>query len=74
MELTIYQAMAIAAAPLFGLGFNALVEYWEKHQVDGETALWVVIGVAVTIVMSVPLIGLVDSLTLGCFFVLTDRP
>lgn len=47
------EAQALLLAFLFGIAFNWLITKWGKSGYgDGFTALWVVIGVAVTLLIS----------------------
>lgn len=50
--------MILAALFGFGLAFNGFVSYVEREYPEhGYTALWVVVGVAVTVLIAAPLIG-----------------
>jgi len=58
---------------LFGILFNLLVA-WLGNRKNGYTAMLVVVGVAVTIACSIPVIGLENALFLGLAFACSGLP
>jgi hypothetical protein len=61
---------------MFGIGFNAFVEWLERRPLGhhGYTAFLVVIGVAVTVLASWPIIGFKAVLTLIVAFLASGIP
>lgn len=58
---------------LFGILFNLLVS-WLGNRKTGYTALLVVVGVSVTVIGTIPVIGLDNALFLGLAFVCSGLP
>ena len=77
MELVFGMAfwLAFMALWLFGIGFNALTAFCESRgYLAGYTSLFVVLGVAVTVLASAAVIGLGDALLLGLLFSASGLP
>lgn len=60
---------------LFGIGYNYLVEWLEQHGFEeGYTAILVVGGVLVTLLASIPLVGVETFLTVLAYFAVSGLP
>ena len=66
--------LALLSLALFGLGFNAYVERQEKKGVEGETWIWVVVGVSVTLGISGVVVGWINVLWLVAMFGASGLP
>lgn len=74
MELTFIHGMVLVLAPLFGIAYDQAVAWMERKKIEGETALWVVVGVAVTGLLCVPFIGWSNLGWMALMFTLTGVP
>jgi hypothetical protein len=66
--------LSMLSLALFGLGFNAYVERQEKKGVEGETWIWVVIGVGITLAIGGFIIGWINVLWLIALFAASGLP
>ncbi len=72
MEIKI---LSLAAALLFGIGYNWLTGYLEeKRYAEGETSLLVAGGVMATLLFAVPFIGWLKAGIVLLLFVITGTP
>ncbi len=75
MKLGWQHAAVTATLFVFGLAYNWFIEEIERRGLDrGYTALLVVAGVAVTVTVTIPLIGLEAAVTLTLAFVASGMP
>lgn len=68
------QVLSLLFLTAFGLAYNLYIAHLEKKGVEGETWLWVVIGVGVTVCASGFVIGWINVLWLLALFAASGLP
>lgn len=64
----------LVAALVFGIFFAMLVRWVSSQGMKGQTAWSVVVGVAITLTIAVPTVGIEIIVLLFCFFAASGTP